>query len=481
MILGVAAFVLVFGFSPVEIAIKRIVLAAGFAVIIGLANAYPIQISEKVQTNVSSAALFAAILILQPVMAVIAAIVGSVASEVFRRRPCQQVLFNAAVVSVYVGVASITYSILVPSSTLAFNTVPSALGPVVVALLIYTINRVLVAGVAGIQLGKNPISLWRQAWKEDLIQEVTLFASGLLVALAVNQVPWSILLLVIPAAIVYRSFARITELNLKVKAQMEELSSAQGQLVETAKMAAIGTLSAGIAHQINNPIFAIRGRAEQLLATAETHLKSAKAKENLDTIYRMADRVSKVIKSLLTSSRPSEDGRKCAAINEILDNVRTLLKSKAKESRIRVLCDYRKQLPLVCGEGTEIQELFMNLTLNSCDSMPTGGELRLRARAKDSFVCAEISDTGEGIHPDNLSKIFDPFFTTKEVGKGVGLGLFVVREIARRHGGNVSVQSELGKGSTFTVSLPIAAGVESRQRAMAMASDNGSPLPLRSR
>ncbi len=195
----------------------------------------------------------------------------------------------------------------------------------------------------------------------------------------------------------------------------------------------------------------------------------------------MADRVNKIVRSLLTSSRPSEDGTKCTAINEALDSVLILLGANLKKSRIRVVRGYRKRLPLVRGDSTEIQEIFMNLALNSYDTMPDGGELRLAARTNGSFVDIEIADTGQGITPDNLSKIFEPFFTTKEAGKGVGLGLFVVREIAQRQGGGVSVQSEPGQGSTFTVSLPIAAGAENRQRAMAMASDNDSPLPLRSR
>ncbi|MDO8473538.1 MAG: HAMP domain-containing sensor histidine kinase, partial [Dehalococcoidia bacterium] len=168
----------------------------------------------------------------------------------------------------------------------------------------------------------------------------------------------------------------------------------------------------------------------------------------------MADRVARIVRCLLTSTRPSEDGKASTDVNDALETMLLLLDSKLSASRVHVVRNYHDNLPLVPGDSIEIQELFGNLISNACDAMPEGGYLRLTTTVENQSVVAEVSDTGTGITEADMAKVFDPFFTTKETSGGIGLGLYVVKNIAQKHGGKVEVRSQSGQGTTFRVAFP---------------------------
>lgn len=450
VLLGAAFFA-----GPVQATPLALSLTVALAALIGLAGVYPIPISAKIKANVATAPAFAAVLLLSPGLATIAAVLGVTASELVQKRRLPYTAFNAATAALYVGGAALAYAAVKSEGSL--YTWPSAvLAAALAAIVMYAVNRVAVVEAVALQQHKSAFRLWLAGWKQDAFQELALFSLGFAGAISIHLVTWSIMPLVLPVIIVYRAMARVVALSVKLEAQMAELRATQAQLVQTAKMASLGTLTAGLGHQINNPIFVIRGRAELLLEGADRHVKTEKAKQHIEVIHEMANRVARIVRCLLTSTRPSEDGCASADVNEALDTMLTLLESKIKAARARVVLNYQANLPLVPGDAIEIQEMLGNLIMNACDAMPQGGDLTITTRMGAQSVIVDIADTGVGIPEEDTANIFDPFFTTKEMSGGMGLGLYVVRNLAEKRGGTVEVESTVGRGTTFHVTMPTA-------------------------
>ncbi|MBI2853398.1 MAG: HAMP domain-containing histidine kinase [Chloroflexi bacterium] len=458
VVLALGLGMLALGFLQLPaISVRAIGLAACLALLIALAGAYPIPLSPKVKANVVTAPLFAAVVLLQPVVAMATAVVGVTASEIMLRRRPHNVLFNGAAAAIYAGAAAFAYVDINPSGR--FFTWPYGIGgALAAAATVYLMNRAIVVIAAGVESGKSPFWLWRKGWKRDLAQEVALSSLGYAGALSVYVAPWSLVFLVAPVVVIYKAFAKVTALSCELENQMVQLKAAEAQLVQAAKMASLGTLTAGIGHQINNPIFVIKGRAELLLEGADRHIKSDKARQHVEVIREMADRVSRIVRCLLTSSKPSEDGSSYTDANDALESMLLLLESKVSKSRVVVNKDYQQPSPKVPGDPVEIQEMLGNLISNACDAMPGGGQLLLATRCAGRDVVIEVSDTGAGISETDLSRVFDPFFTTKETSGGTGLGLYVVKNIAQKHGGTVEVESQQGRGTTFRITLPVVEG-----------------------
>ena len=243
--------------------------------------------------------------------------------------------------------------------------------------------------------------------------------------------------------------------------QLVELKETQAQLIQSAKLASVGTLAAGVAHEISNPILSISGRAELLLQDASMHLKSAKAEEYMSVIFEMSERVTTVVRELLTYSR--QDGEFTPLlVNSLLDHTLHLVEDELRTAGVEVQRQYADDLPSVVGVGNKLQQVVMNLVLNARDAMPGGGTITLTTTAKNGRVLISFADNGEGIPKDRLSRIFDAFYTTKDVGKGTGLGLYITQRIVQEHKGQITVESELRRGTSFTVSLP-ASPVEASQ------------------
>jgi signal transduction histidine kinase len=322
------------------------------------------------------------------------------------------------------------------------------------AAVMYLVNSAAVSAAAGLQMHKNPIVIWLRGTQQAAVQELALLALGLASAMVVKEAPWAIILMLAPVAVIYYSFNHMAALNDRVEIQLQELKATQVQLVESARMASIGTMVAGIAHQINNPMFVIRGRAETLCEDADEHLKTPSARKAVQVIYEMADRVSRIVNSLMPTSQVSEEGIAYTDVNEVLRNTLLLLEPKLLKSSVEVSTALVEGLPPCKGDSCEIQEMLINLVDNACNAMPQGGKLMVTTRETDSGISIRVSDTGKGISPENLTKIFNPFFTTRKDSGGVGLGLYVSKHIAEKHGGSISVDSQVGTGTMFTISLP---------------------------
>jgi PAS domain S-box-containing protein len=224
----------------------------------------------------------------------------------------------------------------------------------------------------------------------------------------------------------------------------------QQQLLTSEKLASIGLLSAGVAHEINTPLTGISSYIQML----QKKLTDTHYAQILEKVEAQTDRVARIIKNLLAFARsPSEASFQRVDLKQSLEEILSLIDYRLKTLNIRLALDLAA-VPPIYAQGERLQQVFINIILNALDAMPGGGELRIRLALEDGAAVIRISDTGTGIKPEHRSRIFDPFFTTKGVGKGTGLGLSISYAIVKEHDGRIDVQSEVGRGSTFTIILP---------------------------
>lgn len=233
------------------------------------------------------------------------------------------------------------------------------------------------------------------------------------------------------------------------------------QLMQAEKLSSIGVLAAGVAHEINNPLSSVAGYAEALLRRFKEE-QALVADPRLDdfpkylqVIVRESYRCKGIIDSLLSFSRKS-DGSVCKInINEILKEVLELVRYKSHYDKIEIQTNLQSDLPDVLGDPTGLRQVCMNLLINAHQAINGTGLVEIATKmTKSSMVMFRIKDSGCGISKDAIDQIWDPFFTTKNVGQGNGLGLAVTYNIVKRFGGDISVVSQLGKGSEFTVRIP---------------------------
>jgi len=251
------------------------------------------------------------------------------------------------------------------------------------------------------------------------------------------------------------AYREIVRLNDELNRYIDQIEGMQRQLIQSEKMNALGQLSASVAHEINNPLAGVLVYAK--LLSRKISAGTSDRTETLATLTKMEDAVNycaRIVRSLLDFARQTEPVLKPVAVSDILDQVMTLVGHQAQIKRIQVVRKETPPVPLVMADFSQIQQVFVNLVVNAIQATSEGGKLTITTSAEDGRVRINFEDTGVGIPPENMQKLFTPFFTTKTEVKGVGLGLSVSYGIVERHGGKIEVQSEVGKGSTFTVLLP---------------------------
>ncbi len=411
--------------------------------------------TPKTKVFITATPILSSVLLLAPAPAVIVIMLGTTAAQLFQKKySWYNRLFNVAQTVVFAVAAGLTFwSIASLKPGFELTSAYGMLAALASMASMYIVNSAVVSTAAALQLHKNPLPIWVAGTKISLPTEAAQYVVGLVGAMLASQAPWAIVLVIVPVLVVFYMFKKAAALSEKVEHQLVELEATQAQLVETARMASIGTMVAGIAHQINNPMFVIRGRAETLCQDAEDNFKTASAHKAVQVIYDMADRVSRIVNSLLPDSRIGEDGVVCSDVNEVVRNTLLLLEPKLLKSQVEIAASLADGLPLCLGDACELQELLLNLVDNACNAMPQGGKLSITTRDSGSGICIRVSDTGTGINDENLRHIFSPFFTTRKGSGGVGLGLYVSKHIAEKHGGKIEVDSHPGAGTVFTVTL----------------------------
>ncbi len=276
-----------------------------------------------------------------------------------------------------------------------------------------------------------------------------------------------------------KSHADLTEAHAELKQSLDKLHNAQDQIVRSEKLASVGRLAAGVCHEILNPLNIISGHVQ---AMSLERGEDPGLMEDFDSIMEEIGRIEKITNGLPKLSRKDDIELKVADINEELESVLALTEREMELKAIEVVRSFAVGLPNFKFDANRLRQVFLNLINNARYAMPKGGvftvttELMAELKEGDGYVPIDplsgadhgrnpylrirFTDTGTGIKKKNLSKLFEPFFTTKPEDKGTGLGLSICYSIIEKHNGKLEVESEYGKGSTFTVELPVHCAVE---------------------
>ena len=236
--------------------------------------------------------------------------------------------------------------------------------------------------------------------------------------------------------------------------QLKEFT--QNRIMESERLALIGQLAANVAHELNNPLQGIVTYSHLLLEKMPND-NSENASSSIQRIVTQANRCRDIIRGLLDFSRQRKPDTTVCNINAVIQECVTFVENQASFQNIEFIERFATDLPMVVVDPSQMQQVFLNMIINAAEAMEDGGELTLdtRLNSTENFIEISITDTGHGIPEENFDKLFDPFFTTKEVGHGTGLGLAISYGIIKEHGGEISVESKVGEGSTFLLRLPL--------------------------
>ncbi len=248
--------------------------------------------------------------------------------------------------------------------------------------------------------------------------------------------------------------AKVDARTAELRKAVADLETAQQALVRTERLASIGGLAGGVAHEINNPTGVILTRADYLLRIAAEEKLSAEVIEDLTAIRKQAERIARITGALLSFSRQQPGPKRAVRVDEIVGEALALVEPSLKDGAIKVVKEIDPGVPAIHGDKGRLEQVLVNLFKNACDAMGQGGTLTVRAAHAGGVVSLGVRDTGSGIPPEVQAKIFEPFFTTKEVGKGTGLGLSIAYGIVAEHGGELRLSSAPGEGTEFTLVLP---------------------------
>ena len=242
-------------------------------------------------------------------------------------------------------------------------------------------------------------------------------------------------------------------LERRVYERTQELQRVQDQLIRAGKMAALGELAAGVAHEINNPLTGVLTFSSLMLKKVD---ENHPWKKDLENIVQQTTRCRNIVRGLLDFARQRKPDKKEWDIHTLVDRTVTLVENQARFQNIKIAKEFKTNIPMLFLDGDQIQQVFMNIIINAADAMTgDGGTLTIKTNMKEGMAEVSFTDSGCGIAKEHLSKLFDPFFTTKETGKGTGLGLAISYGIIQSHGGDMEVESQVGKGSIFRIKLPI--------------------------
>jgi two-component system NtrC family sensor kinase len=257
------------------------------------------------------------------------------------------------------------------------------------------------------------------------------------------------------------AFVTTRKLLEKLAAANEQACFLDEKLVQSQKLASIGELSAGIGHEINNPLAIISQETEWMQHLVKRIGEGdstgiAELQDSLKEVFHQVDRCREITQNLLDFARRKEPVFQEVNVNKLIEDLSRLVEKEAILHQIEIRRDFQKDLPLVHTDAPSLRQVVLNLLTNATHAVEKDGKIRIATKSsQNGSVDIIVADTGCGIPKDHLTKIFDPFFTTKPEGKGTGLGLSICHGIVDKLGGRISVSSEVGKGATFVVTLPI--------------------------
>lgn len=259
-------------------------------------------------------------------------------------------------------------------------------------------------------------------------------------------------------AALQRALDKTQLLHAEAKARLD---AAQAQLLQSAKLAAVGELSASVAHEINNPLYAARN---SLYLVQQDLPPRAPQRQFLEVAQNELERIARIITRMRDFYRPARAELEPTDVNTLINETVEFTNTHLRHGHVAIVTELAPNLPPLIAHADQIRQVFLNLMLNACDAMPDGGTLRVVTECTPTSlnnpnaaqITVRVSDTGTGIAPEHIARIFEPFYTTKP--QGTGLGLAISAHIVTQHGGHLTVDSAIGAGSTFTIQLPVAEG-----------------------
>ena len=268
-----------------------------------------------------------------------------------------------------------------------------------------------------------------------------------------TEFPVEISLSHVPSANGGVAIAFITDITERKRVEAQ-LQRQREVLYQNEKLAALGTMAAGIAHEMNNPLGIITTRIEVMLLDAEQQHLPPEVLEDLQVLHRASQRVARIAASLRSFARHAPGDRVPLDLNAVVEECLQLMQKPLAADNVQVVANLDRTLPPILGDASTLHQVLMNLLTNAREAMPSGGQVRLETSPAErpNWIRLLVADTGPGIPTEEISKIFDPFFTTKRAG--TGLGLSVSYGIIQEHGGTVDVQSRAGEGTTFIINFP---------------------------
>jgi signal transduction histidine kinase len=447
--LGGALAFAYFGRTAFDTSSGALINMTFFAALTAVAGLFPLPVTSRIKTTITTAPLFACALVLPAGNAVLAAVVGSMVYQVgLRWRPERLVLpiykypFNVGEVILSTGLAAWTFQALGGDiRTSLWPTVPAA-------AVMYMTNTGLVSIVASISAGYSLPRLWWMGTQANGLAEIALYSFGVLGAFAFNHSPlFSFLSLGIPVWTIYLAFSGLASANAQLEKALGDLRDIQGRMISTSKLASVGALSLDLAHQVRNPLFVVIARLERLQERIDPEHA---LRPEVDRALDGAHRIQQLTDNLLAMARlqwvPIDVGM-------LIEDAISMAPVNVTQ-RSPVIRTLPESLPQVQGNPVLLREALSNLVVNALEASPYGDPVNVRALTQNGSVLIEVQDAGVGIPPDRLAHLFEPFQTTKN--HGLGLGLFSAKHIVNMHGGDLDVQSQSGKGTTVTVQLPVA-------------------------
>ena len=421
--------------------------AALFTLLIVVAGSFPLPVAPKVKADMSTAVLFGSALLLDAGTAALAAGIGVPIYTFFLRYrgdklrlPWYKYPFNAGAAAIFVGLASVVFHQLAADNEVLTPAVLAA------AAVMYLANTALITGAASLQMGMNPVRFWWMGTRENGPAEVALMAVGLVGAMAYSENPWTIVALIVPTAIIYVAFSGLARANKRLEEAAERLKALQGQIATNAKLASVGAISLDIAHQIKNPLTILLGHLESL----ESCLASDDPCQSHVAIATTAgDRIKELTENFTSMGyqKPLQmDPRKL--LSEAY-GMAGLLSRRAIEAN----WEYQEDLPKIPGNPVLLREALSNIFSNAMDAVGEDGRITTITTRVNGEVVTRITDNGCGIPQDIKDQLFEPFQSTKPHGSG--LVLFATKHILEMHRGSLKVESEVGLGTTVTITLPI--------------------------
>jgi len=238
----------------------------------------------------------------------------------------------------------------------------------------------------------------------------------------------------------------------ELKRRDERIKSFEEELIRANKLSALGELAGSIAHEIKNPLIAIQGFAKRIEKTNEPD----KIEEYAGVIDKEAGRLSNVLMKLLEFSRMDEPNKEYVDVNEIVDDTVLFMEHHlTRFKNVELVVERKKDLPHIQVDKIHIQQALVNIVMNAAQAMPVGGVIEIKTQNANDRISISVKDEGAGIKDEDMGKIFESFFTTKKKGEGTGLGLSLSKRLVEANGGRIEVQSKVGEGSVFKISLPL--------------------------